>query len=516
MAKAATTKAKRGSQKPSAQLIEGNNATDLPIEEIAQLPAPAIIQPPAQLTTKEKAALEVARFDLPRAWIAEKKEQYKDLTIAGVDDKDGQKKVKEAWQEIRGKRLDVDKNHKAFKADYLTITQALDKEKRDLTELLEEIENPLKAELDRVEAEKEAIKQKAEREAQEKLQGRVAELLDNGMAFNGNYYAIGAAISMDVVTLKNMADADYATFLARVQSENETIKAAQAEKERKEQEERDRLEAQRLQQEQAQKQLEEQQKQLKAQQDQLEQQKKEAQEARTKARAYHLEALGMFYNFGTHVWEFKTLDCGNFIIHRAKVETLEGQDWEAELNNVTEEVKKLKGAQATKDQEKQQAELKRLEQAEKDRKEAEARRHMIVTRKSEIFAHFGMKEQPDGSFKRPFVYNEIAPLFITKSQLENFDQEAWAVEIAGLAVELEGGLKMEAQVKEREERALEAIRQAALSDRDRVNEWLRNFAAAMGKKPEIKDAKLASAFQSFDTTVADAVEDLTLVLDNIQ
>lgn len=515
MAKAATS-ARKKATKPSAQLIEGNTTTDLPIEEIAQLPAPAIVQPQTQLTIKEKAALEVARFDLPRAWIAEKKEQYKGLTIAGVDDKEGQKKVKEAWQEIRGKRLDVDKNHKAFKADYLTITQALDKEKRELTELLEEVETPLKAELDRIEAEKEAIKQKAEREAQEKLQGRVNELLSNGMAFNGNYYAIGATISMDVVTLKNMSDEDYATFLGRVSQENETILAAKAEEERKKKEEADRLEQQRQQQEQAQKQLEEQQRQLKAQQDELDRQKKEARDARTKARGYMLEALGMIYSYADNNWNFKTIDCGIAQISRDAVETLEGEEWEGWVNTLTESVKNLKSAQATKDQEKQQAELKRLEQAEKDRKEAEARREMIVNRKAELFAHFGMREQPDGNFKRVFDYTDVAPLLVTKSQIENFDAEAWAAEVAGLVLELENGLKLQDGIKKRKEQEAEAARQAALSDRDRLNEWLRNFAAGMGKKPALTDNKLQQAFATFDRTVAGAVEDLTLVLDNIQ
>lgn len=515
MAKATTT-AKKGAKKPSAQLIEGNTATDLPIEEIHQLPPPAPLQPPAPLSIEQKAEQEVARFNMPRAWIAEKKAAYSGLTIAGIDDKDGLKVVKEAWQEIRNKRLDVDKSHKAIKGDYLKITQAIDKEKRELTELLEEIETPLKAELDRIEAEKEAIKQKAEREAQEKLQGRVNELLSNGMAFNGNYYAIGATISMDVVTLKNMSDEDYTTFLGRVQSENAAIVAAREAKAKQEREEREALENQKKQQEETQRKLDEQKRQQEEQQAALERQKKEALDARTKARGYMLEALGMIYSYATNEWQYKTIDCGIAQISRDAVEKLEGEEWEGWVNVLTDSVKKLKAAQAVKDEEKAQAENERQEKAEKERKEAEERRHMIVNRKAEIFAHFGMKEQPDGSFKRPFAYTDIAPLVITKTQIENFDAEAWAVEIAGMALELENGLKMEGFTKQRKDQEAEAARQAALSDRDRVNEWLRNFAAAMGKKPVIEDNKLAHAFASFDRAVAGAVEDLTLVLDNIQ
>jgi hypothetical protein len=213
MAKAATTPKK----KPSAQLIEGDKTSNLPIEEMPNnLPVPA--KAPVELSADEKAAREVQRFDVARAWIAEKKEAYSGLKISGVDDKEGTKAVHAAWQEIRAKRLAVSKTHTAIKADYLTITRAIDKEKNDLTDLLEEIENPLKAEMDRIETIKEEEKKKVEREKAQKLQGRVNELLNTGMAFNGSYYAIGASISMDVVTLQNMSDADYTTFLGRVQA----------------------------------------------------------------------------------------------------------------------------------------------------------------------------------------------------------------------------------------------------------------------------------------------------------
>lgn len=514
MAKATTT-AKKSVKKPSAQLIDGENSRDIPIEEIHNLPAPALIQPPVQVTIEQKAAQEVARFDVARSWIAEKKEAYKALSIAGIDDKEGQKAVKEAWQEIRNKRLDVDKSHKAIKGDYLKITQAIDKEKRELTELLEEIETPLKSELDRIEAEKEAIKQKAEREAQAKLQGRVTELLNNGMAFNGNYYAIGATISMDVVTLKNMNDEDYTTFLGRVQAENAAIVAAQEEKERKEREDREALEKQRQQQIEQQRQLEEQQRQLKAQQEEIDRQKREAKEARTKARSYMLEALGMFYSYADTGWQFRTADCGTVSILRASVENLEGAEWESELDNIKNQVKFTKSLQFEKDQEKAKQERESREKAEKERQQAEARRYMIVNRTAEIFS-FGLIEYADGSFKRSFAYAEISPLIITKSQLENYDSPSWEKEIANLKLDLENGLKMESLIKQRLAVQAEAERQAALSDRDRVNEWLRDFGAAMGNKPLITDSKLAQAFASFDRAVAGAVEDLTLVLDNIE
>ena len=512
MAKVTTTPKKSTKQKPSAQLIEGDKATDLSVEEMpaTQLPPPAVIKP------QDKAKQEVARFDIARSWIAEKKAAYTDLSIEGVEDKEGQKKVKEAWQEVRNKRLEVAKKHTEIKADYLEITQAIDKEKRELTQLLEEVENPLKEKLDKIEAIKEEEKKKEEREKAQKLQGRVNELLGTGMAFNGSYYAIGATISMDVVTLQNMNDADYGTFLGRVAQENAAIIKAKELKEKKEREEREALEAQKLQQEETQRKLDEQKRQQEEQQAAIERQKKDFIEARTKARGYHLEDLGMFYNFGTHVWEFKTVDCGNTIIHKAKVEANEGQDWETELSNVTEEVKKLKAAQAAKDEEKAQAEKERKEKADKVAKEAEEQRQRILTRKTEISLLYGMKPWFDETFKRIYDYEEIAPLVITQSQIENYTPEAWAAELESLKDGHANAMKLQADAKALEEAATEAARVAALSDRDRVNEYLRNFTEARGKRPHITDKRIKKAWDAFDKVIASAVDDLTLVLDNIK
>lgn len=511
-----TTAPKKGakSTKPSAQLIEGNTMKDLQIEEVPNAPA---ITPPAILTADQKASQEVQRFNVARAWISEKKEAYAGLVIAGVEDKDGQKAVHTAWQEIRNKRLAVADKHTEIKADYLTITRAIDKEKNELTALLKEVEEPLKAELDRIENIKEEEKKRVEREKAQKLQGRVNELLNTGMAFNGSYYAIGATISMDVVTLQNMSDEDYSTFLGRVKQENEAIATAKAEEERKKKEETDRLEAQRKEQEEAQKKLDDQKKQLEEQQAAIDQQKKEAQDARTKARGYMLEALGLIYSYAEASWNFKTLDCGFAQISRDAVEKLEGEEWELTLHTITESVKNLKSAQAVKDEEKAQAEKKRQEEAEKARKEAEEQRQRNATRKTEISALYGMTQQSDGSFKRHYDYKEIAPLLITQSQLENYTPEAWAAELENLKDCHAAGLKLQADAKALEDATAEKARQAALSDRDKVKEFLQNFLHAKGQVPhEVQNMKIREALIAFDKVVCGAVEDLELVLDNVK
>jgi hypothetical protein len=515
MAKSTTTPKKGAkSTKPSAQLIEGNTTKDIPVEEV---PNPPAITPPATLTADQKATQEVQRFNVARAWIAEKKEAYAGLTIAGVEDKDGQKAVHTAWQEIRNKRLAVADKHTEIKADYLTITRAIDKEKNELTALLKEVEDPLKAELERIEAIKEEEKQKEIRQKAAKLQGRVTELLDNGMGFSGSYYTIGETISMDVVTLQNMSDADYATFLARVAKENEAIATAKAEAERLKKEEADRLEAQRVKQEEQKAELERQQKAIDDQKAEIEKQKKEARDARTKARGYMVEALGLIYNYATNEWQFKTVDCGIAQITRDAVEKLEGEEWEGWVNVLTDCVKNLKEAQAVKDEEKAKAKKEADEKAEKERTAAEEQRQRNATRKTEISALYGMTQQSDGSFKRHYDYKEIAPLLITQSQLENYNPEAWAAELENLKDCHAAGLKLQADAKALADAAAEQARQATLSDVERVNEYLAKFNAAFpALKPEIKDAKVLAAFEAFDRVVAGAIEDLSLALENIK
>lgn len=515
MAKATTAAKKPAKQKPSAQLIDGDNTQNIPIEEVPNN-LPVKMEVPAPITAEAKAVQEVARFDIARSWIAEKKEAYAGLKIANVDDKEGFKAVHAAWQEVRAKRLAVGNKHEEIKADYLVITRAIDREKNELTNLLKEVENPLKDELDRIEAIKEEEKKKAERERAEKLQGRVNKLISKGMGFNGSYYAIGATISMDVVTLQNMSDADYATFLSRVEQENAAIEAAKIEKERKEKEERDALEAQRLQQEENQKKLDDQKRQLDEQQANIDKQKREAIEARTKARGYLVEALGMIYSYASNEWQFKTIDCGIAQISRDAVEKLEGEEWEGWVNVLTDSVKKLKEAQAIKDQEKAQAEKERQEKADKAAREAEEQRQRIVNRITEISMLYGMTKQSDGSFKRHYEFNEIAPLLVTQSQLENYNPEAWAAEIENLKDCHAAGLKLENDARVLEKAAAETARVAALSDRDRVNEYLRNFAEATGRRPQVTDKRIKKAWDAFDKVIAGAVEDLTLVLDNIK
>lgn len=228
--------------------VEDINHEDIPLQSSDE-------QGQALEVSKEKQELapidktiqvEVAKFNLPRAAIAALKEAYKDLPErAKTGDKAAIKQLEEAHRNTRKKRTAVETTRKKIKSDFITVGRAIDKEAKELTELLEEIELPLEEAIEEKEKAVQAAKDALEKAEQEKLQGRVADLLGNGMAFTGAYYTIGETISMDVVTLKGMPDEAFEELKARVIKENDILLAAVAEKERIKRENDEALEKQR-------------------------------------------------------------------------------------------------------------------------------------------------------------------------------------------------------------------------------------------------------------------------------
>lgn len=555
-------KSRNKAQEAAAEQTPGQNGDVQTIhaEEIHGDPGPSL--PIAQeLTAEQQATREVARFDIARTWIAAKKAEYDGLTIAGIDDKEGEKAVKTAWQEVRNKRLAVANKHKEIKADYLVITRAVDKEKNELTELLEEVEKPLKAELDRIEQERENIKLQKEREAQEKLQGRVSELLDNGMKFNGSYYSIGDTISMDVVTLKEFSDDLYNQFLDRVKAENDRIK--QAENDRLEQERKDREEQERLREENERKEQE------------LADERKRMADERLAIRVEFLESLGFVRNDRLKEWQYRLEDVDG-VLPDAGLGELSADDW----NKVKEQARDIV-RQATDRQAKVDQERKAEKEAEAHRKArldklADMGIYLVGTQLQYTIAvgsvyHIAdvslLDNQDAGEFdawvetvkaeikRRTDDYQEAAKLeterrersavhhndmehlgfyltgnvYVMRSSWDetmahtvNLDdvEKATADEWKGI---LGGAIKFtkeleafDAEKKRLDDEAKEAARVSALSDVEKAREWLKRIAAVMAEKPTVTSQPVDYAITNFDAGVENEVSEFIATLDNIE
>ena len=179
------------------------------------------------ITVEDVISTEIKKFNLADAKIAELKEQFKDLEISGVEDKNGYKAVSEAIKIVRTYRTGVEKIRKQIKEDYLKTGRAIDEEAKRLTASLEEIENPLKDKKQEIDDEIQAEKDRKEAEAQAKTDKRVEELEAVGIKFDGRFYSIGEDISVDIVTIKDFTDEQFAEFKNRVSAVNDKIQEAE-------------------------------------------------------------------------------------------------------------------------------------------------------------------------------------------------------------------------------------------------------------------------------------------------
>lgn len=126
----------------------------------------------------------LARFMLPDTAIAKMREEFLPLTIAGIDDKAGFKKVDQARKLVKGHRCDVEKTRKDLKAEALKFGQAVDAEAKRITAMLEPIEVHLETEQRRVTDElariarekEEAERLKAEEEARKLREAEEARI----------------------------------------------------------------------------------------------------------------------------------------------------------------------------------------------------------------------------------------------------------------------------------------------------------------------------------------------------
>lgn len=478
---------------PSAKLMDGKKETSLPIEEIKQ---PETYSPPAiiPLTPEEEAKNEVAKFDIKRAWIAEKKEAYSGLKIAGKDDKAGYSIAEKAWQEVRNKRLAVEKKHKELKAKYLVVGRAIDQEKNELVELIEEIEAPLKSMLVEIDNAILEEKNKAEREAQEKLQSRTVTLIEAGLKFTGSYYTIGETISIDAVTLKTMIDADFEKLLGSVKAENDKIQAEIQRKADEEKAELQRIEQQRIDQEAKELELKKQQEDLKRQHDEIAQQKKEMREQLIKNRCATLESMGMVHNFQTDLWVFRTADVsqGVSVVHE-KIGDMSAEDFSSTVAEVAPKIADIKAAQATIDKERADA-WEKSEKERLDRELKEIQKHAKFESRAAILKHEYNFTQTSNNFERKF--NDGGSVIVPFPKVIDSSDDEWLEALETIQSQVAHGENQERIFKLKEDEKKENDRIAALSDVEKVKEYISDLQS-ISTNIEIKNEKIRAAWENY-------------------
>ena len=172
---------------------------------------------------------EVQKIDVAEAAILEKVKKYKNLKVKDKDDEKGITLVKEAYQDLVKTRTSIDKKRAEIKKPFLDVGKGIDDYAKKLIALFADVENTLKLENDKVKQWEKEAEEKKEAERQAKIKARVAELTTAGITFNGELYVIGDTISVDIVTIEKMSDADFAFLVAKVKAEKEKMDKAAAE-----------------------------------------------------------------------------------------------------------------------------------------------------------------------------------------------------------------------------------------------------------------------------------------------
>lgn len=350
-----------------------------------------------ELAIQEKIQTDISKYNLADTKIAEMKAEFAGLTVKGVDDKEGLKALKNALSTVVGTRTGIEKKRVELNADYLRITKAINGEATRLKVLIEEIEEPLKAEKKRIDEEIEEEKQRKQKEEEEKLKSRVEELKSAGMVFDGNFYAI-ANMSMDIGTVKNMNDSDFEFLVAKVKIEAERIRKEQEQREKEELARKEEERKQREKLEQEQKELEDQKKKMQEEREQFEKQREEFEAQQRKAakdeedrkaailqelvnnRFAELERSGFTYSPASKVFTYQN-EGGKHTIEAAVLETASPEYWIEILSQAAEaigsintkykEIIESREEQKRKDIIAEQERKQKEEQEEKERREAE-------------------------------------------------------------------------------------------------------------------------------------------------
>jgi len=162
----------------------------------------------------DKISTDLQVFNPIDAAIAEIGEKYNKLEIKGIEDKDGYKTVHAARMIIKSTRVDIEKTRKSLKDAALKYGKAVDTRAKELTEKIEPIETSLKAKEDFIDAEKQRIKEEKEKEAEESLNLRINSLSAYGIA-------------IDIRLLKIMPEEEYNKELQSAKLKYEESQAIQ-------------------------------------------------------------------------------------------------------------------------------------------------------------------------------------------------------------------------------------------------------------------------------------------------
>lgn len=254
---------------------------------------------PTEETTTIKALVpveqQIEKLNPVRAEIAELKTKLMAMTIGGIEDKAGYKAVEEQRKLVKRKRIDTGKltdelivPGKEYIEKIKTVGKFIETE-------LREMENHLDKESDAYEALVKAEKDRKEQEEKKMVDDRFAILVALNLQYTGNQFIIeDLFITNDEIA--EFKDEEFNAFISKVKPISERIAADKIEADRLKQEEADRLEKQRIDQAAAQKKIDDENEKIRLQNEAIENEKLALKKMKLDARVATLSSMGMKNN----------------------------------------------------------------------------------------------------------------------------------------------------------------------------------------------------------------------------
>ena len=159
------------------------------------------------------------------------------IVINGVDDKENYKLAKELKSKVTKARTNLENVRKELVADSVYFQKKINEKAKELTAQISEIENPLAEKIKEIDDLKEAEKKRLEMEAERKANERINSLIEQGMMFTGEYYEIGS-VSISVVDVRTISDESFNILFEKVKEVSTQISLEKKQKEELERKEK--------------------------------------------------------------------------------------------------------------------------------------------------------------------------------------------------------------------------------------------------------------------------------------
>lgn len=325
------------------------------------------------LPLEQQIENELQRENVTDKVINELKSKYNGLKLAHLEDKETYLEIKEAKKEVAKWRILAQKICKSGREDAIKIQKLWVEKEKEVVGKIAEIEDPLKAELDKFDAEVERKENEQRQKREEAYINRQAELTKMGATYSNGAFVLGD-VSFDANIIKDADDEIYVGTIfpkfndvyQKLEAERiaeEQRKAAEAAELKRKQDELDRR----------QREFEEKQREFQRQQEEAERQARELQlqkekaelEARQKLinhRSAVLSGLGMQFNGSEYKYE-------DVNVHTTEMGTLSENDWVELVQKITPVIEQRKKEAADRAAE-AAAQKERERIAEEQRKEA--------------------------------------------------------------------------------------------------------------------------------------------------